>query len=162
MTTTLNNSFAEQMNADYEPPTLTRDEVMRIVAERRGGMIKMKEMIDECITCVKQLKETPTDKVFTYAHATGVFGVLDLAELMAQIQMWRKMKCQLLKCNIKEVSCGKQGKATFFTIQPTDKKWSGAWSPLSLSFGTMVSGFTYVCIDPQVAELVWKGLGSKE
>jgi hypothetical protein len=89
--------------------------------------------------------------------------VYNIKELMEQVQLWRKHKVQLLKCNIKEEQCGKYGKATFFTIQPSGKALEDCcWSPLSLAFGTMVSGFTYVCIDPEVAELVWRALGSKE
>jgi hypothetical protein len=162
MTTIINNHGMEYMNADYEPPVLTEAEGKAIYRQRRGGHIQCKELMDEVLVCVRQLLENRKDKVSTYLHAHGVFSVYDIKEFMAQINQWRKQGCKLLKCNIKEEQCGKYGKATFFTIQPPNMGDDTPWSPVSMAFGTMVSGFTYFTIDPAVAEIVWKALGSHE
>jgi len=92
-----------------------------------------------------------------------VFNVYNMKEFMQQLSLWREQGCSLLRDNIKEHNCGKYGKATFFTIQPPNLRRSDCpLSPLSLAFGTLVSGYTYVTRDPQLAELVWRALGSKE
>lgn len=147
----------------YEPPSLSRQEVRAILAKRFSGLYDPKDVANEVLLCVKQLQECNTDKVFTLIHNKGVFSVYNMKEFMPQVALWREQGCSLLRVNIKEHNCGKYGKATFFTIQPPNLQRSDCpFSPISLAFGTLVSGYTYVTRDPQLAELVWRVLGSKE
>ena len=159
--TTIINDHKEFMDSAYEPPRISAKDVKNIVASRKQGRITTKELIDETLVCVRQLSKNPLDKVSTYLHAHGIFSAYNLHEFMAQIQQWREKGCLLLRSNIIETQCGAYGKATFFTIQPP-KPSVAPLSPVSLAFGTMVSGYTYFTTDPQVAVIVWKALGSKE
>lgn len=147
----------------YEPPRLSRAEAMAMHKRRLQGLYDTKETANEALVCVRNLLENKTDKVFTLMMAHGVFNVYNMKEFMEQLSLWRDQGCSLLRTNIKEHNCGKYGKATFFTIQPPNLQRSDCpFSPLSLAFGTLVSGYTYVTLDPQLAELVWRVLGSKE
>jgi len=163
MTTIYNTSLNAHHDADYSPPAWSNEKVSQVQKRRRDGLYTTQDTIDETITCVGQLKQNKDDKVFTLIQRYGVFSVYNTHEFMTQLKDWKKLKCVMLKCNISEIDCGKEGKATMFIIQPCKKDMDGMpWSPVAMAFGTMVSGFAYVSLDKDLVELAWKYLGSRE
>jgi hypothetical protein len=75
MTTMINNGGQEYMDAEYEPPALSLKETMIMFHERKQGNIKLKELMNEALVCVRNLTENITDKCFTYLHSEGRFSV---------------------------------------------------------------------------------------
>lgn len=136
--------------------------IRSILADRRMGLYKTEDTRDEAILCLKQLKATPTDKVFTLIHKEGVFNVYDQREFLNQLSAWKMLGCQLLKGNIFERELGAEGKATLFIINGPEKSKNSSFCPLAMSLGVMVSGFSYITADPKLAEVAWVYLGSKE
>ena len=139
---------------------LTREQVMKIMNKRRDGIYNVEETKDEAIYCVNQLKAIPSDKVVFLHMATGTFQVNDLREFMEQLQNWKRLKCKIRRCNIIEIDCEDEGKATMFIVQPEKTTFSTPMSPLAMAFGTMVSGYTYIALDKNLVEIAWRHLGS--
>jgi len=150
------------MSAAAAPYKLTAKEAKAVYAARRKGLYDCKDVYNEA--WLSYLDMEADDVVFTMggkgqAIPQGVFSVLNLRELLQQIRMWQAMGAKCLPVNIKEVKFGATS-AWAFTVQPAGEAALGAcgYSPLSLAFGTMVSGYTYVAKDRGTAELVVRAL----
>jgi hypothetical protein len=150
-------------SASYTPPSFSEDKVASIIRDRQQGLYTTEDTFNEALVCVKQLDEsTSGDKVFGLIRKHGIFSVFNTNEFMHQVKDWKEMKVVILKCNISEIECGAYGKAWLFTITPPKKLGDVGLCPLALSFGRMVSGFSYISKDKSLIDLAWKYLGSKE
>lgn len=140
----------------------TAKEMKAVLADRRKGLFETKHTYNEAWLSFVNME--PADVVFSLgmrgqAIPEGKFGVLNLQELLLQIRMWQEIGVVCRPCNVKEVKFGTTS-AWAFTVQPTG---DGAlercgFSPLSLAFGTMVSGYTYVAKNKGIADLVVRAL----
>ena len=156
-------NLVEYNDPSYYPSALTPKQIRKIAEERADGVYTAKSTYDETIVCVKQLKQNKDDKVITLMHKYGVFNKYNLKEFLPQVSSWKELGCRLLKCNIFDINCGKEGKVKMFIIQPpTNKMNDVSISPLAYSFGVLVSGYAYITTDEQLVEMVWKYLGSHE
>jgi hypothetical protein len=124
------------------------------------GLWNTKDTRDEATLCLKQLKASPTDKVFTLYRADCVFNVYDQREFLNALSVAKMMGATLLKGNIFEREFGEEGNATLFVLSPP--KTDGSFCPLALACGVMVSGFSYITRDKSIADVAWRYLGSKE
>lgn len=137
-------------SSSYTPPSLTKQEVISIIRKRKEGTYHTAETYNEALVCVKQLSESPDDKVFGLLRKHGVFSVYNLKEFSKQVEDWKKMMVVIHQCNIAEIECGAYGKAWLFTVSPPNDV---GLCPLALSFGRMVSGFSYISKDILLVEL---------
>ena len=148
-----------------EPPanrTVTRDKAMEIIAKRRSGVWICEDLLNEAVLSLWQLKQKPTDKVFTLKKADCVFNVMDTHEMLEQLRLWKKVGVKLYRQNIYHDRDFKEmGKAHIFIITPPSHA-RVTHCPLALTLGVMCDGYTYVTEDKALIECVWKMLGSHE
>ena len=145
----------------YTPPALSLGEMEAVRERRRAGMYINHETRDEALLAVRQLMETPTDKVVTLIHTQCVFSVYNTAEFLAQVKLWKGMKVKILKCNIVPIKCGAFGDAWMMTVTPDDATVA-PMSPLAMAFNVLVSGFSYIAKDKGILDVAWSALGRKE
>ena len=155
----MNDQSPECFTSTYVPPTLSRAEAMAILAKRRSGLYTTKETYDECLVSVKQLMDSPTDKVFTLMRSHGVMNVYDTKEFLSQIKHWQSLKVKVFKCNIIPIKCGAYGDAWLMTVSPPG---DSQWCPVAMAFQTMVSGYSYIAKDRTLFDVAWSALGKHE
>ena len=149
-------------NPTYEPPAWTTEKYKNVLDTRRKGFYHMDDTRDETMVAVKNLINTPTDKMITLQEHSGMFGALNMGEVMTQLKMWKKLGCRILRCNIWERSFGKYGEATMFVVQPKELDDDVPMSKIAMAFGKLVSGYAYVSKDKNLVEVCWRYLGSHE
>jgi len=137
---------------------LTREEVVTMTDNRKKGLYVNKETLDEAILSVKQLEETPTDKVITLIRKTGSFCVYGSHEWSFVCDDWKEAGVVIYKCNIHPIKCGYAGDAWLMTITPPKQKYLSL-CPLAMAFGIMVDGFSYISKDRDLFDLAWAHLG---
>lgn len=140
--------------------TVTRAKAMAILEQRRGGMWVCEDLLNEAILSLWQLKQKPTDKVYTLRKADGKFNVFDTHEMLEEVQKWKRLGVKLYKQNIYHDRDFKEmGTASIFIITPPGRI---THCPLGLTLGVMCDGHTYVTLDKSLIEVVWRALGSHE
>jgi hypothetical protein len=138
------------LNATTAKPTAKQ--MAKILAGRRSGLYQVKETQQEAALAVKQMLETDGDDAFTLIHRMGIFSVFSKKEFMPQLKQWKTQKCSALECNLRQLDVN--GKTCWaVVVQPPDLE-DAPVCPLALAFGMMVSGFTYVFKDLELAKLV--------
>ena len=150
--------MSNELPADYQPPMLTSEEAEQMIANRKKGLYVSKETRDEAILSVKQLEETPTDKVITLIRKTGQFTAYTTHEWLLQCAEWKKLKVVIYKANIRPIKCGYAGDAWLMTVTPPEEV-GASFCPLAMAFGIMVDGFSYISKDKELFDLVWAHLG---
>ena len=136
--------------------TLSRQQIEKMLAERRSGLWKPKETRDEANLSLEQMEST--DYAITLNHRTCQFGVLNRDELKTQVKIWRTQGVVSHPYNIKPYE--HNGKTYWmFVAQPPDLEKNSSMCPLAMACGILVNGFTYITPSKAVAEWVSKQLG---
>ena len=146
-------------HATYVPPTLSRDEKMAIVAKRLSGLYNKEETFDEALVSVKQLMDTPTDKVFTLVRTRGVMNVYNTKKFLCQIMDWRRLGVKVQKCNIIPIKCGAYGDAWLMAISIPERC---SLCPLAIAFDAVVEGFSFIAKDRTLFDVAWSALGKHD
>ena len=128
----------------------------QILMNRRKGLYITEETRDETKLSLKQMRDD--DVTITLQHHSGMFGMLNLRELLQQMKIWKEIGAKCLPFNHKEVEVGKQ-KVWMWIIQPKEMT---PVSPLALAYGTMVSGYAYISKNKSVGEMVIRYLGCEK
>lgn len=150
--------MSNELPTDYQPPMLTPEEAEQMIANRKKGLYVSKETRDEAILSVKQLEETPTDKVITLIRKTGSFCAYTTREWLLQCADWKKLKVVIYKANIRPIKCGYAGDAWLMTVTPPEEV-GASFCALAMAFGIMVDGFSYISKDRDLFDLAWAHLG---
>lgn len=136
----------------------TPAQIRRMMAGRAKGIYVNKETLAEAVLCMRSLR---SDEVaYTLVKSAGVFSAYTLRHMMAEVARWRDMGAKCLPCNMNEREIGGR-KAWSIVIQPKDmEKEDPGYCPLSMALGTLVSGFTYICREKSLAELIIRALNA--
>jgi hypothetical protein len=138
--------------------------VNKIMEHRSQGLYIAEETRKEAELCVKQMFAEPTDLCFTLRMADGRFTVLNADEIDTQIMLWKRLGAKVMGENIKEREIAGR-KVWMFVVQPKsvyqDEECNVAMCPLGIAMGRMVSGFTYVARSKNVADSIWRRMGSE-
>ena len=94
----------------------------------------------------------------TLAHSIKRFGILNQQDMLTQLRLWKSQGVTSLAKNVRERDINGE-KVYFFVVQPVNLDDCGyAACPLSLAFGFMVRGYTYVAKEKSVCDLVLRYL----
>ena len=136
-----------------------------IMANRAKGLYITGETRKEAELCARQMFTEPKELCFTLRMADGRFNLLNAEEINRQIRLWKLMGAKVMGENIQErelAGC----KVCLFVVQPKsvyqdEEECDVNTCPLGIAMGRMVSGFTYVCKSKEVANDVWRKMGSE-
>jgi hypothetical protein len=98
-----------------------------------------------------------TDLTIFIQHSSGMYGVMNLNELLLQMKVWKHQEVKCLPCNHKEIKVGNE-KAWMWIVQPKDLEDTPI-SPLAMAYGMMVNGYAYISKKKSVGEMVIRYLG---
>lgn len=141
---------------------MNKSDQMKIIKNRRAGLYHTEDTTRETEVAFKQME--PKDVAITIRHCDGTFNVMNLAEMLPQIQLWKKLGCVVRKCNTKNIKVGGKD-AVMWILQPTDKEIDAdnvPMSPLAMAYGMMVNGYAYISKDDKIVELLYRALGNSE
>ena len=126
----------------YKP---TEEQVAQRHAELKAKGASVLHM-DDLRTFVRKIltDKNKTDIGFTWIKHYHDFSVFNKEEMTAQMKQWKDLakegRLTVHEENNKDIDV--EGK-TIYCLVITPKKADTSFCPLSLAFGTMVSGFTY-------------------
>ena len=127
----------------------------RIINDRRNGVYITEDTRNETELALKHM--TKNDLTIFIHHSSGLFGLMNLKELLIQMKLWKQLGVKCLPFNHKKIKVGKED-AWMWIIQPEDLE-EAPMSPLSIAYGTLVSGFAYISKTKSVGEMVIRYLG---
>lgn len=114
---------------------------------------------EELNACVEDLQDG--EMLTTFVRRVNKFMSYDLKMFRQQLALWRRQRAVCLRSNIREVEIAGR-KMWLFVIQPRvmrEDDSSSAVCPLSLSLGSMVSGYGYITTKKEYAYTVCEALG---
>jgi hypothetical protein len=130
----------------------SRKEMESILRRRAMGLYIQEETRQETALAVKQMMEHEGDDVFTLIKHLGIFSVFSKKEFMPQLKQWKEQNCVALECNLRQLEA--DGQTCWMVVIQPPKLQEHTFCPLALAFGMMVSGFSYVFKDLELAKLV--------
>jgi len=130
--------------------------IKQIINDRRNGLYHADDTRDETELAFKQMDTT--DLTIFIQHSSGMFGVMNLHELLLQMKVWKHEEVKCLPCNLKEIEVGNE-KAWMWIVQPKYLE-NTTISPLAIAYGRMVNGYAYISKNKSVGEMVVRYLSS--
>ncbi len=127
----------------------------QIINDRRNGLYNTDDTRNETELAFKQMNTT--DLTIFIQHSSGMYGMMNLNELLLQMKVWKHQEVKCLPCNFKEIEIGNE-KAWMWIVQPKDLE-NAPISPLGIAYGIMVSGYAYISKKKSVGEMVIRYLG---
>jgi hypothetical protein len=126
-----------------------------IIQDRINGLYTVDDTRNEARYCANHL--LPGEVAITIIRHLGRFNSFSRDQFAAQVRMWKKLNITLLHCNIHSIDLPKIKDPVLITVQNDEE----GLCPLAMSFGVMVSGYSYITSRP-IAEWTWRQLGSKK